>query len=545
MLLVINFGGQYCHLISKRVRDFGVYCEILPYNASLKEIKKLKPSGIILSGGPSSIYDKDAPISKKGLLRLGIPVLGICYGQQLIGKQLDGKVVPNKIKEYGKKTLKILLNLKNSKGFKEQSSLNRLEKQSFSKSLENPKNFQSKKNKLFKGLKNKEIVWMSHGDAVEELPKGFVNLAYTDSCKNAAIGNFEKNIYGVQFHPEVTHTPKGNQILKNFVFNICKAKKDFNVKDLAKQLVKDIKEKVGKNHVIMGISGGVDSTVAATLINRAVGGRLHGIFIDHGLCRKNEMKIVKERYDKLGLNMKYVDASELFLEKLRGVSDPEKKRKIIGKTFIEVFDKEAKILEEKYEKIKFLAQGTIYPDRVESAQPSKQADKIKSHHNVVLPKKMKLKVLEPLKDFYKDGVRRLGKEVGVPNELLNRHPFPGPGLAVRILGEVTVDRVKILQEADHIFILELKKNKLYHKVWQAFAVLLPLKTVGVMGDSRTYENIISLRAVTSVDAMTADWAKLPYSFLEKVSNRIVNEVKGVNRIVFDITQKPPGTIEYE
>ena len=349
MLLVINYGGQYSHLIARRIREIGVYSEIIPYDVSLKDIKKLKPVGIILSGGPSSIYDKDAPISKKGLLGLGIPVLGICYGQQLIGKQLNGKVVANKVKEYGKKTLNI------------------------------------KKNKLFKGLKNKEIVWMSHGDAVEELPQGFVTLGYTDSCKNAAIGNLENDIYGVQFHPEVTHTVNGNKILRNFVFDICKAKKDFDLKDMAKKLVKEIKEEVKDDHVIMGISGGVDSTVAATLISKAVGRRLHGIFIDHGLCRKNEMKIVKERYDKLGLNIKYVDASELFLERLAGVSDPERKRKIIGKTFIEVFEKEAELLEEKYDKIKFLAQGTIYPDRIESAQPSKQADKIKSHHNVVLP----------------------------------------------------------------------------------------------------------------------------------------------------------------
>jgi len=510
MLLVINFGAQYCHLISRRIRDLGVYSEILPYNASLKEIEKMKPEGIILSGGPSSVYEKNAPISKKGILGLGIPILGICYGQQLIGKQLGGKVIPNKIKEYGKK----IIGIKN-------------------------------KNKLFKGLKNKETVWMSHGDAVEELPKGFVTLASTDTCKNAAIGNFEKNIYGVQFHPEVTHTPKGNQILKNFVFDICKAKKDFNIKDLAKQLVKDIKKEVGNNHVIMGTSGGVDSTVAATLINKAIGRKLHGIFIDHGLIRKNEIEEVKKNYNKLNLNIKYVDASEIFISKLKGITDPEQKRKIIANTFIEVFDAEAKLLEEKYKKIKFLAQGTIYPDRIESAQPSKEADKIKSHHNVVLPKRMKLKVIEPLKDFYKDGVRKLGKELKIPNELINRHPFPGPGLAVRVLGEVTLERIRIVQEADHIFILELKKNKLYDKVWQAFAVLLPVKTVGVMGDARTYENIISLRAVTSLDAMTADWAKLPYEFLEKVSNRIINEVKGVNRVVYDISQKPPATIEYE
>ncbi|MBU0628558.1 MAG: glutamine-hydrolyzing GMP synthase [Nanoarchaeota archaeon] len=510
MLIVVNFGGQYCHLISRRIRDLGVFSEIVPYDVSVEKIKNLNPQGIILSGGPSSVYGKDAPISDEKILSMGIPVLGICYGQQLIGKQMGGKVVPNSIKEYGKKKIKIV-----------------------------------NKNTPFKGLGKEESVWMSHGDAVEELPKGFVTLASTDTCKNAAIGNFEKNIYGVQFHPEVTHTPKGNLILENFVFEICKAKKDFDIKDLAQKIIKEIKEEVKDDHVIMGVSGGVDSTVAATLINLAIGKKLHGVFIDHGLARKYEMEEVKERYDRLGLNMKYVEAADIFLDRLKGVTDPEEKRKIIGKTFIDVFDKEAKLLEKECDKIKFLAQGTIYPDRIESAQPSKQADKIKSHHNVALPKNMKLKVLEPIKDLYKDGVRKLGEQLKIPAELLYRHPFPGPGLAVRILGEVTRERIKVLQDADYIFISELKSKRLYDTVWQAFAALLPVKAVGVMGDARTYENIISLRAVNSVDAMTADWAKLPYEFLEHVSNRIINEVKGVNRVVYDISQKPPATIEYE
>ena len=510
MLIVVNFGSQVCHLIARRIRELGVFSEIVPYDVSIEQIKKFNPDGIILSGGPSSVYGKDAPISDEKIFSMGIPVLGICYGQQLIGKQLGGKVVPTSIKEYGKKIAKI-----------------------------------DNKNKLFKGLNKEETVWMSHGDAVEELPKGFAALASTDSCKNAAIGNFQKNIYGVQFHPEVTHTPKGNKILENFVFEVCKAKKDFDIKDLAQKIIKEIKEEVRDDHVIMGVSGGVDSTVAATLINQAIGKKLHGVFIDHGLARKDEMQHVKERYDRLGLNVKYVDASDIFLDRLKGVTDPEEKRKIIGKTFVDVFEKEAKLLEKECSKIKFLAQGTIYPDRIESAQPSKEASKIKSHHNVALPKNMKLKVLEPIKDLYKDGVRKLGEQLKIPDELLNRHPFPGPGLAVRILGEVTRERVKVLQEADYIFTSELRKNKLYDKVWQAFAALLPVKTVGVMGDARTYENIISLRAVTSVDAMTADWAKLPYEFLEHVSNRIINEVKGVNRVVYDISQKPPATIEYE
>lgn len=509
MLLVINFGSQYLHLIARRVRDFNVYSEIVPYNISLKKIKEMKPSGIILSGGPASVYGKGAPLSDKGILSLGIPVLGICYGQQLIAKQLGGKVVANKIKEYGKKVVSV------------------------------------KSNKLFKGLKPKEQVWMSHGDAVEELPSGFVSIASTNTCKNAAIANFEKDIYGVQFHPEVAHTLNGNKILENFVFGICKAKRDFNIKDLPTKIIEEIKREVGKNSVIMGISGGVDSTVAATLINKAIGRRLHCVLIDHGLVRKNEIKIIKERYERLKLNVDYVDASGLFLRKLKGITEPEKKREIIGHTFIEVFDSEAKRLSRKYKDIKFLGMGTIYPDRIESAQPSKEADKIKSHHNVTLPDKMKLKVLEPIKELYKDGVRELGEELKIPKELLWRQPFPGPGLAIRILGEVTPERLRILREADHIFILELKKNKLYDRVWQAFAALFPIKTVGVMGDSRTYEYVISLRAVTSKDAMTADWAKLPNSFLEKVSNRIINEVKGVNRVVYDISQKPPATIEYE
>ena len=511
MLLVINYGGQFCHLISRRVRDMNVYAEIVPYDVSVNEVKRLKPAGIILSGGPSSVYEKGAPISDKGILDLKIPVLGICYGQQLIGNQLGGKVVPNKIKEYGKKVIKV-----------------------------------KNKEKLFNGLSDKETVWMSHGDAVEELPSGFATLASTDTCKNAAIGNLERSIYGVQFHPEVTHTPNGNKILRNFVFDICKAKKDYNIKDLSRILIKDIIKTVGKDKVIMGFSGGVDSTVAATLIHEAIGDKIHCVFIDHGLIRKGEAQEVKGFFQRYKFKNHYmVDASEIFLSKLKGVTDPEEKRKIIGHTFIEVFEKKVIELEKKYPDIKFLGQGTIYPDRIESAQPSKEACKIKSHHNLTLPENMKLKVIEPIKDLYKDGVRKLGRELGIPNEILMRHPFPGPGLAVRILGEVTPERVKVLQEADYIFISELKKNKLYDKVWQAFAALLPVKAVGVMGDARTYESIISLRAVTSIDAMTADWAKLPNSFLEKVSNRIINEVKGVNRVVYDISQKPPSTIEYE
>jgi len=508
-IVVIDFGAQYAHLITRRVRELGVYSEIVPYDVSVKKILSLKPKGIILSGGPSSVYNKGAPKIDKKILNLGIPVLGICYGQQLIGYLLKGNVIPNKLKEYGRQ----IISVKN-------------------------------KNNLLQGLNNKEQVWMSHGDLVKDLPKGFMALASTKTCKNAAVGNPDKNIYGVQFHPEVVHTTNGMKILRNFVFKICNSERNFNIGDLPKKMINEIKETVGKNGVLMGISGGVDSTVAGTLIDKAIGKRFHGVFIDHGLIRRNELEEVKGRYKKLGLNVDYVDASKLFLRRLKGVKDPEKKRKIIGHTFIKVFEAEAKKIARKY-KIKFLAQGTIYPDRIESAQPSKKASKIKSHHNLTLPKKMKLKILEPLRDLYKDEVRKVGAKMGLPDEDLWRHPFPGPGLAIRILGEIDEDKLRILKEADYIYISELKKNNLYYKIWQAFAALIPVKTVGVMGDSRTYEYIISLRAVTSKDAMTADWAKIPNEVLEKISIRIVNEVKGVNRVLYDITSKPPGTIEYE
>ena len=512
MILVLNFGGQYSHLIARRVRELGVYSEILPCDVSLKEIGKLKPDGIILSGGPASVYEHNSPAMDRKVLGLGIPVLGICYGLQLIAKFAGGEVLAGKLKEFGSRELNV-----------------------------------RKNGNLLKGLSKKEQIWMNHGDLVAKLPKDFEILASTDSCPIAAFENSARKLYGVQFHVEVAHTPKGNQILKNFVFGVCKAKKDWQIKDVSKKLIKEAKKEIGRSSVIMGVSGGVDSAVAATLLHKAIGSRLYCVFVDHGLIRKGEAEEVRNFFEKKlkFRHFYFIDASHIFLEKLKGITDPEEKRKIIGHTFIEVFEGKVAELEKKHKGIKFLGQGTIYPDRIESAQPSKYASKIKSHHNLTLPDKMKLKITEPLKELYKDEVRELGKTLNIPNEIINRHPFPGPGLAIRILGEITEERLNILKEADYIFIEELKKSGCYAKTWQAFAALIPVKTVGVMGDARTYEYIISLRAVTSFDAMTADWAKLPNELLEKISSRIINEVRGVNRVLYDITQKPPGTIEYE
>jgi len=509
-ILVINFGSQVVHLIARRVRELGVYSEIKPYDINANEIKRLNPKGIILSGGPSSVYDANSPLLDKKIFSLGIPILGICYGLQLIGREY-GKVLPGKLKEYGKKHLLVKNN-----------------------------------GKLLKKLSKKEQIWMSHGDLVTKLPKDFKILAKTDTCPVGAMENSSRKLYGVQFHPEVAHTIKGNQILKNFVFDICKARKDWFINDLKNKLIKEIKDKVKDNYVIMGASGGVDSTVASFLLHEAFKDKIYFVFIDHGLLRKNELLEVKKAFKKFKFKYIYfVDASKLFLDRLKNVVDPEQKRKIIAHTFIEVFEKKVIELERKNPKIKFLGQGTIYPDRIETGKPSKQADRIKSHHNVALPKKMKLKVIEPLKEFYKDEVRKIGKELKIPHDVVFRHPFPGPGLAIRILGEITEERLEILRNADYIFIEELKKANYYNKIWQAFAALIPVKAVGVKGDKRTYEYIISLRAVTSKDAMTADWARLPNDLLERISSRILNEVNGVNRVLYDISQKPPATIEYE
>ena len=513
MIAVVDFGSQYTHLIARRIRQLGVRAEIFPPQTNLSQIENLR--GIIFSGGPQSVYDKDSLKTPISNLRLNRPILGICYGHQFLAKALGGGVQAGTTREYGREIVKIV-----------------------------------NRSPLFAGLAKNQKVWLSHGDQVVNLPAGFKVTASSESCPIAAYEGArlrqgfsgQGQIFGLQFHPEVVHTENGQAILENFV-RICGAEKDWNIKDQVSRLVGEIRSEVGNEKVLIAVSGGVDSLVAATLLNKAVPGQAYSIFVDSGLLRAGEAEEVKNLFAGFK-KFRFVAASKLFLTRLKGVGDPERKRKIIGKTFIEVFTKEGSRLG-KREKIKFLAQGTIYPDRIESAAPSKQAAKIKSHHNVVLPKNLKLKLLEPLKEFYKDEVRELGETLGLPKERLWRHPFPGPGLAVRILGEVTKERLAILREADAIYIDEIQKAKVYDEIWQAFAALLPVKAVGVMGDARTYEYMISLRAVTSRDGMTADWFKMPAEVFEKISSRIVNNVKGVNRVVYDITQKPPATVEYE
>lgn len=514
MILVINFGGQYAHLITRRIKDLGIDSQIKNHSITYKEIKKLAPKGIILSGGPASVYQKNSPQPNRKIFLSGIPILGICYGHQLIGKFVNARVQQGISKEYGKKILHI-----HNNGI------------------------------LLQGLSKKELVWMSHGDIVTQLPRDFNILASTDTCKIAAFENTKKKLYGTQFHPEVAHTPNGTKIIQNFIFKICNEQKNLQLSDIKKikeKLIHQIKNNVKNESVIMATSGGIDSTVAALLIHEAIGDKIHCVFIDHGLIRKYEAEEVKNTFKKFSFkNFHLINAQKIFLTRLKNISDPEQKRKIIANTFIHVFEKKVQELEIKNPKIKFLGQGTIYPDRIESAQPSKNAEKIKSHHNIILPKKMELKILEPLKELYKDQVRELARELHLTENIINRHPFPGPGLAIRILGKVTRKRLQLLRDVDHIFIEELKKSGYYDKVWQAFAALIPSKAVGVKGDARTYEWIIALRAVTSKDAMTADWAKLPNWLLEKISSRIINEVKGVSRVLYDISQKPPATIEFE
>ncbi len=508
-VIVLDFGAQYNQLIARRVRECNVYCALLPYNTPISRIKALRPRAIIMTGGPSSVSRKGSPKCDPRIFDLGVPVLGICYGMQLMGYMLGGKVGQTKRREYGHADLII-----------------------------------DRKEKFFSGLKRKEKVWMSHGDQVLKLPKGFARFAHTKNSNIASMCDFEKRFYGVQFHPEVAHTPKGMKIFRNFLYKVVGLKPMWTMRSFIKESIRDIRRQVGKEKVVLGLSGGVDSSVAAVLLHRAIGRKLHCIFVDNGLLRKDEKKQVVDRFKRyLHVNLHVADAEEEFLRELKGVVDPEKKRKIIGRKFIRVFEKEAK----KLGTVNFLGQGTLYPDVIESVSAKGGSSAtIKTHHNVgALPKKMRFKLIEPLKDLFKDEVRRLGKELGLDDKLVYRQPFPGPGLAVRIIGDVTKKRLDILREADAIVQEEMRKYKGYCGIWQSFAVLLPVKSVGVMGDERTYENTIALRAVTSLDAMTADWAKIPYDTLGRISNRIINEVRGVNRVVYDISSKPPSTIEWE
>jgi GMP synthase (glutamine-hydrolysing) len=509
MILIIDFGSQYNQLIARRVREHHVYCQIEPPDIGFDRIEALRPEGIILSGGPASIYEKGSPRVDRRIFDLNIPVLGICYGLQFMMDALGGEVIRSERREYGFAELRI----RTPEG-------------------------------IFSGVRRDTRCWMSHGDMIGRLPKGFRVTASTPSTNVAAAEHPVRRFYGLQFHPEVVHTPEGKRMLGNFLFRICGCRKTWTMKSFARDAVQEIREKVGDGKVILGLSGGVDSSVAAVLLHQAIGRQLHCVFVDNGVLREGEARKVRDVFRKhFHINLRYARAGKLFLDRLKGVGEPERKRKIIGRTFIEVFEKEAR----RIQGVRFLAQGTLYPDIIESRSAfGGPSAVIKSHHNVGgLPKKMHLSLVEPLRHLFKDEVRLLGRELGMSDELVWRQPFPGPGLAIRIIGEVTAKRLGILRKADVILMDEIRAANLYRRLWQSFAVLLPVKSVGIMGDQRTYENILAIRAVTSDDAMTADWARIPHDLLGRIANRIINEVRGVNRVVYDISSKPPSTIEWE
>ncbi|MCX5705226.1 MAG: glutamine-hydrolyzing GMP synthase [Candidatus Omnitrophica bacterium] len=508
-VLILDFGSQYTQLIARRVRENKVFSKIIPYNTPAKEIAAMAPKGLILSGGPASVNEKKSPVPDKGIFKLGIPILGICYGMQVMAEVLGGRVKHTKVREFGKTELFIDDNAN-----------------------------------LFMRLPGNFTCWASHGDHVIKVPPGFHTSAHTMNAPLAAMSNSKKKLFGVQFHPEVTHTEKGSQILGNFLFKICGCLARWTMESFIKEAVDNIKKTVGKDKVVLGLSGGVDSSVVAILLHRAIGRNSRCIFIDNGLLRKDEPQQIEKIFKSMyHLNLDYKEGSKRFLTRLKGITEPEEKRNIIGDEFVKMFEEEA----DKVKSAKYLAQGTLYPDVIESISVTgAPSSRIKSHHNVGgLPKHMKLKLVEPLRDLFKDEVRLIGKELGLPDSIIYRQPFPGPGLAIRIIGEVTKERLDLLREVDRRVMDEICSAGLYEKVWQSFAVLLPFKTVGVMGDERTYENVVALRCVESFDGMTADWTKLPYEVLEKISNRIINEVKGVNRVVYDISSKPPATIEWE
>ncbi|MDP8222313.1 MAG: glutamine-hydrolyzing GMP synthase [Candidatus Lernaella stagnicola] len=509
-ILILDFGSQVTMLIARRIRELSVYCEIHPCTMAAEDIEAFQPRGIVLSGGPASAYQDDAPTCDDIVFHLGVPVLGICYGMQLMAQRLGGRVGGATEREYGRTEMTI-----------------------------------SDDRDLFAGFEvgAETIVWMSHGDRVEQFPGGFETIASSTNAPYAAVADRERRFFGVQFHPEVHHTLRGKEILANFVYDICRCKPLWTMANFIESTVRDVRERVGDQRVILGLSGGVDSSVVAALLHKAIGDQLTCIFVNNGVLRKGEAQQVRHVFAKhFGMNLVYVDASARFLENLAGVEEPEQKRKIIGNEFIYLFEEEAR----KIPDVRYLAQGTLYPDVIESISTRGPSATIKSHHNVGgLPEKMNLELIEPLRELFKDEVRHVGRELGLPVDVVGRHPFPGPGLAVRILGEVTAERVRVLQEADAIFIEELRAANLYDAIWQALAVLLPVKSVGVMGDERTYENTCALRAVHSTDGMTADWVHIPYEVLGRVSNRIINEVKGINRVVYDVSSKPPSTIEWE